>query len=64
MPGIIKDRKRIIRALEMIVGEGKSPVTVSKIMKIPLSGVCRWMSLYWFYKNPVSPVVITLKSKV
>lgn len=64
MSGRIKDRQRINRALEMIVGEGKSPIAVSKIMKVPLSGVCRWMSLYWFYQNPVNPVVITLKSKV
>ena len=64
MSGKIKDRQRINRALEMIVGEGKSPMAVSKIMNIPYSGVCRWMSLYWFYKNPINPVVITLESKV
>lgn len=64
MPGIIKDRERIINALEMIVGHGKSPVAVSKIMHLPYSGVCRWMSLYWFYQNPINPVTITLKSKV
>jgi hypothetical protein len=64
MGRIIKDRNQIIRALEMIVGEGKNPVAVSKIMKIPYSGICRWMSVYWFYKNPINPVTITLKSKV
>ena len=64
MPGIIKDRERIINSLEMIIGENKSPVAVSKIMKIPYSGLCRWMTLYWFYQRPVNSVVITLKSKV
>jgi len=64
MSGIIKDKYRIAASLELLVGENKSPVAVSKIMKVPLSGICRWMSLYWFYQRPVNPVVITLKSKV
>jgi hypothetical protein len=60
----IKDRYRIGNAMEMIIGEGKSPTEVSKIMNLSLPGLCRWMSFYWFYQRPVNPVVITLKSKV
>jgi hypothetical protein len=60
----ILDKKRIAKALEMIVGQNKSPADVSRKMKISMPGVCRWMTKYWFYQKPINPVVITLKSDV
>jgi hypothetical protein len=42
----------------------ENPISRSKAKPKPYSGVCRWMSLYWFYQNPINPVVITLKSKL
>ena len=60
----VLDKKRIAKALEMIVGQNKSPADVSRKMKISMPGVCRWMTKYWFYQKPINPVVITLKSDV
>ena len=60
----VLDKKRIAKALEMVVGQNKSPADVSRKMKISMPGVCRWMTKYWFYQKPINPVVITLKSDV
>lgn len=58
------DKKRIAKALEMVVGNNKSPADVSRKMKLSMPQVCRWMTKYWFYQKPIKPVIITLKSDV
>lgn len=58
------NKKRIAKALEMVVGDGMSPAEVSRKLKLSMPGLCGWMTKYWFYKKPNNPVVITLKSNV
>ena len=58
------DPNRIANALELIVGHGYTPAEASKHLNLSMPSVCGWMTKYWFYKNPINPVIITLKSKV
>ena len=60
----IPDKKRIALAMELIVGSGVSPADASKYLNLSIASICGWMTKYWFYKKPINPVVITLKSNV
>jgi hypothetical protein len=60
----IPDKKRIALAMELIVGSGVSPADASKYLNLSMPSICGWMTKYWFYKKPINPVVITLKSNV
>ena len=55
---------RIAKALELVCGQGLSINDASRRLRLSTPSLCGWMTKYWFYKKPINPVVITLKSDI